>query len=419
MGRKVYAYELLFREEADAAHAPRCDASATASVIISTFSDFGLADIVEDKLCFVNVTRHFLVGELPLPFRPEQTVLEILETVPVDDAVLEGVARLAAQGYRIALDDYILGSRHEQLLPMASVVKLDLLNTPLDDLRATAALCAAYPGITLLAEKVESEEHLALARDLGCQLFQGYALSRPTVVSGPALSPGRRRQLELLHSLRRADVDMEQVISLISRDPALSLRVLRVSNSADAGLPQRVSSLRQAVMLLGIQRIREWVELMALDSIADQAQAEQLDEAVVRARMCQQLAERAGLDGELAFTAGLLLGIADLLGTPVADILAGLPVSDELAAALLGGRGRMAALLRAVRAYERADLDEARHADLPPEWLVQSYLSAAVWSNQTLGPVLRPCGRAPPAADPGVGRALGRRPLRMLPGWER
>ncbi len=263
-----------------------------------------------------------------------------------------------------------------------------MLATTEDALRAAADACAAHPRITLLGEKVETEEHLKLAKELGCTLFQGYAFSRPTVVSGQTLTPSRLYQVELLTSLSRPEVDMRQVISLVSSDPALSLRLLRVTNSAAVGLHYRVSSVHQAVMLLGTRRIREWVALMVLGNVASTADASQLAAAVARARMCQHLAERTEVAGDVAFTAGLLLGVADLLDTPVAEVVAGLPITDELAAALLRDEGRLAELIRAVLAYERADLEAAQRARLAPGELVQAYLSAAVWSSKIVDTVL-------------------------------
>jgi EAL and modified HD-GYP domain-containing signal transduction protein len=385
----VVAYELLFREDAAATASMRSDASATIDVIINTFSEFGLADIVDDKQCFVNVTRDFILGDLPLPFGPEQTVLEILETVAVDQRLVEGAERLVADGYRIALDDFVPGSPHDALLPLATVVKLDLLGTPPEQLRAAVAACAAYPEITLLAEKVETPDHMALAQELGCRLFQGYALSRPTVVSGQTLSPSRLYQVELLTSLSRAEIDMPQIVSLVSRDAAVSMRLLRVINSAGTGLSHRVSSVRQAVTLLGTRRIREWVALMVLGTLAGGASTSQLSTAVARARMCQHVAEHTEVDGDVAFTAGLLVGIADLLNTPVPDLVAGLPLSDDLAAPLVRDEGRLAEVIRAVLAYERADLEEVRRAQLAPAWLVQAYLSAAGWSTRAVDTIVR------------------------------
>jgi hypothetical protein len=72
--------------------------------------------VAGDRPCFINLTHEFLVGELTLPFGPEQVVLEVPETVAVDDEVIAGIAALVEAGYRIALDDFVWGSSHERLL---------------------------------------------------------------------------------------------------------------------------------------------------------------------------------------------------------------------------------------------------------------------------------------------------------------
>jgi EAL and modified HD-GYP domain-containing signal transduction protein len=384
---RVVAYELLFRASADSDRADRGDASATIQVIINTFGEFGLADIAGGLPCFVNLTRDFLTGRLPLPFGPEHAVLEVLETVEVDDEVAAGVDRLVEAGYAIALDDFVRGSSHERLLKRASVVKLDLLDTSVDDLAEIVATCAGYPGITLLGERLETAEHLRTARQLGCELFQGYALGRPTVHSIRTLSPSRLRQVELLAELSGSDVDLPRVVALVGRDPSLAVRLLRVSNSASAGLARRLSSVHEAVVLLGVRKVREWVVLMVLGDVAPDADEAQLASAVARARMCQQVAEQAAVAGDVAFTAGLLLGVAELLGVRIDALLAGLPVADELADALLRGDGPLGRVIRAVAAYDQADVAELRRLGLPLDRLGQAYLSATAWSQEAIGTV--------------------------------
>jgi EAL and modified HD-GYP domain-containing signal transduction protein len=302
----------------------------------------------------------------------------------VDDEVAAGVDRLVELGYAIALDDYVHGSSHERLLKLASVVKLDLLDTPIEDLREIAASCAGYPGITLLGERLETAEHLAAARELGCRLFQGYALGRPTVHSVRTLSTSRIRQIQLLAELSDPDVDLEHVVSLVAQEPSLAMRLLRVSNSASAGLYRRVSSVRDSVVLLGVQRVREWVALMVLVDVVPEADEVQLATTVARARMCQQVAEQFSVPGDVAFTAGLLAGVADLLGVPVASLVAGLPVAEDLAGALIHGQGPLAPVLLAVAAYDQGDLDALGRLRLPLGGLGMTYLSATAWSQSTL-----------------------------------
>ena len=384
---RIVAYEVLFRSGAEDEHAERGDTSATVRVIANTFGEFGLTDLAGGLPCFVNLTREFLTGRLPLPFGPEHAVLEVLETVIVDDEVVAGVTELVEQGYRIALDDFVRGSSQERLLELASVVKLDVLDTGPEELSEIAALCRRYPEITLLGERLETTEHVRLARQLGCTLFQGYALGRPKVYSARSLSASRVRQLELLAELSGEDVDMSRVVALVGREPSLALRLLRVTNSVSAALSRRVSSLHEAVVMLGIRRVREWVALMVLGDMTPDSDDARLAEAVARARMCQQIAEQVAVEGDMAFTAGLLVGVADLLGTPMETLLGGLPVAAELTDALVHGEGPLGRVVRAVIAYDHVDLPELRRLGLPLDRLGQAYLSATAWSHQALGTV--------------------------------
>src|SRR5690349_7834908 len=143
--------------------------------MVAAFTDFGLHELVGGRACFINITREFLVGELPIPFDSNQTVLEIVETVDVDDRVVAGVEELVGRGFTIALDDYTPGA-HDRLLPLATYVKIDVLDTGLD-VAAIARRCREeYPSVQLIAERLETEEQLHRAFDLGFTLFQGHVL---------------------------------------------------------------------------------------------------------------------------------------------------------------------------------------------------------------------------------------------------
>jgi c-di-GMP-related signal transduction protein len=386
----VVAYELLFRGGADAVHATRTGAYATSQVIVNAFTEFGVSELVGVHDCFINVTRDFLVGDLELPFEPDRVVLEVLETVAVDDEVVTGVAGLVDRGYAVALDDFVWGLGHEKLLGLASYVKLDVLGADPGVLGETVARCRRYPGIRLLAEKLETGADLALARRLGFELFQGYALSRPQVLTAATLSPSRVRRVQLLAALAVEDCDLDDVVSIVAGDPALSFRVLRATNSAAAGLPRQVSSVRDAVVLLGTVRIRQWVSLMLVSDIAE-ATEEQLAATMATARLCQTLADRLGAHTDAAFTAGLLAGVADLLGAPVTELVAGLPLTDEVTGALVDGAGPLGEVLALVRAYQADEVTELL-AELPgvpvdPAELAHAYLDALGWSTRTVAAV--------------------------------
>src|SRR5919202_5817652 len=121
----VLGYELLFRDDGDNAAVTTSPDQATARVFVNTFLEFGLSELVGPRLAFVNVTRPFLTGEYPLPFAPGQVVLELMETVDVDDTVVTSIEQLAQQGYTIALDHYTVGRVPPRVLDIVRYVKCD------------------------------------------------------------------------------------------------------------------------------------------------------------------------------------------------------------------------------------------------------------------------------------------------------
>jgi EAL and modified HD-GYP domain-containing signal transduction protein len=382
---RLSAYELLFRDNPEAGTATRRTATASSRVIVTAFTEFGLRQLVGSRTCFINLTREFVVGELAVPFGPAQVVLEILETIDVDDRVVDGVARLVEQGYTIALDDFNYGG-HERLLDLADYIKIDILGTEPSQVAATARWCRQNSRAGLIAERLESDEHLRMALDCGFDMFQGYVLGRPKVMSTVGISAARISRLRLLSALAVDVVDFDEVISLISRDPTVTYRLLQATNAAASGVRVRVSSVQEAAVMLGLDKVRHWVTLMLLSDLAE-ASEDQLTSTMTRARVCQILAEQLGRPGDAAFTMGLLSGVADLIGQPASDLAAQLPLSEAVRSALADGSGELGHVLVAVRDYERGLL-EAAATLVGPDHLVSAYLAAVGWSTNALAGAL-------------------------------
>jgi EAL and modified HD-GYP domain-containing signal transduction protein len=371
----VVAYELLFRGSMDAVSAGRQDTYATSTVMVNAFTEFGIREVAGDRLCFINLTREFLVGDVALPFGPEQVVLEVLETVMMDAEVVAGITALAGRGYRIALDDFVWGSGHEVLFGLASYVKLDLLDGDLSRLDEVVAACREYPNIQIVAERLETEEQLAIATRYGMELRQGYALSHPQVLTVASLSPSRLRRLELVAALSDSEPDLQRIVSIIASDPPLSLRVLRASNSVAAGHHNRVSSVRQAVVMVGLPSIRQWALLMVLDDAGATSEEHMLG-VLTRARLCENIATWFGASSDGAFMAGVISGVAQLLQVDPESMIDQFPLAPTIVAALSDGTGRLGRVLRAVDSYESGEFGSFD--------LAGQYMDAVRWSTQAL-----------------------------------
>jgi len=152
---------------------------ATAAVLDCVFGGSGVASVAADHLAFVNVTRSYLVGDLPLPLDPAQLVLEVVESVPADDEVVAGVKALRGRGYRIAIDDFVGLDDQIALLPHADYVKIDARDLAREG-TALIELAARF-GAVLVAERVEDRSTVDMCAAAGFTLFQGNVV-QPTIV---------------------------------------------------------------------------------------------------------------------------------------------------------------------------------------------------------------------------------------------
>jgi c-di-GMP-related signal transduction protein len=377
----VLGYELLFRHGPDAAFANSADDRATGRVIVNTYAELGLDRLVGNRCAFINLTRPFLVGTLPLPFSPSDVVLEILETIVVDDDLLTGLQRLIAAGYLLAIDDYRAEDfeRTSKLLPFVTYVKVDVLSQTDEQLAQCVEQCRPFK-VHLIAERVEEHDTMRHCVDLGFQYFQGYLLGRPAVVSSPGLAPTTVTCMELLNRLSKPNVTFDELVEIVRVDLGLSYRLLRAVNSAAAGLVRPVSSVREALVMLGHRQLRAWILLMVVADASDVVE-EQLTTAMTRARMCELLSSYApSVRADTAFFAGLLSSLDFLLNMQMAEVVERLPLEDSISSALVDRTGPLGELINIVTAYEVANLDALSASSIELSELASAYLNAIAWS---------------------------------------
>lgn len=378
---RVNAYELLFRSGATASAGKLDDTEATASVIVNAFVEFDIERIIGPHRAFINVDRGFLLDARPVPLPPNRVMLEILETVTVDDELVAAVKALRDDGFGIALDDFEFDPAWEPLLDIAHIVKVDVRAVPPAELSARVKKLQERP-IELLAEKVETHEEYEALMNMGFHYFQGYFLERPQVVQGKRVPLGRLQAVRLLAELSSAEPDINRVEMLIAQDANLSYKLLRSVNSAMFALPRRVESLRQAILLLGTGAIARWASMVALSSLSDKP-GELLLAALVRARTCELLARAAGdSTPDAYFTTGLLSTLDALLEMDMTDALSTLPLSDAVTAALLKREGRLGEALSCVIASERWEFDAVRFQSLGPAEVNEAFAAALAWSME-------------------------------------
>ena len=378
---EVVGYELLFRSrEAQAIPSPE---GATASVVLNAFTEIGLERIVGDRSAWINVSRDFILSGLTQTLPAGRVRLELLEDQLLDDRLIEALNDLSTGGYRIALDDFEYSEAAEPLMGLVDVIKLDVRALGRDGMSEHVSRLR-HPGLKLLAEKVETQDDYAFCAELGCELFQGYFFCRPELLRDREIVASRLSLLEVIAALQDPAVDLSQLERLIARDVSLSFRLLRYINSAFFGLRMEVSSIGQALALLGVQNLRRWATLSVFASIDDKP-PELTVTALIRGRFCELSGENvSAVQGEL-FTLGMFSVIDALMDTAIEEVLASIPFPGDMRQALIAHVGEKGVLLECVQALESGDFDRA-------EALVAgagaTYLDALVWANEAADPLL-------------------------------
>ena len=386
--RAVVGYELLYRQRENALQANAVDGDqATSQVIMHSFWELGLHTVVGNHMAFVNLTRNFLLNRDLLPPPGPQLVLEILEDIAVDEAVVAAVRDLKARGYVIALDDFVYRDDFRPLLEIADIIKIDVQQVNGARLDEHFRLLRPYQ-LRLLAEKVETPEVFEACTRLGFDYYQGYFLCRPHVLSARRLPSNRVNALRMMAKLQEPDLDVEALDEIISQDPALSYGLLRHMNSASIGLGRKVQSIHHAIVYLGEIELRRWGILIALAGIDDNPDA-LVATSLIRARMCELLSARSNPRGKAsAFMVGLFSTLDAMMDQPLETMLDKLPLSREIVDALLHRTGRHADVLNIVLAYERGDWD-ALEAMGNFDNIADIYLEALTWARETMREVNR------------------------------
>lgn len=379
------ADELLYRSSAKAGGAEIDNQmTATARVCNAAFYETGVEALCGNRKLFFNAPREWLLQPELLPPDVDQVVIEVLESVEGDPEVMKALQELKARGYTLALDDFVLTEATRPLLDLADIIKLDMLNDPPQPGELDEYLSQ---GITLLAEKVEDLATFESCREAGFSLFQGYFYARPEVKTATAIKRSRNQgaQLQLLSELQKPEVDYDRMEQLLAQDPQLCVRLLRMINSASYRRANKISSLRQALLLLGVERLRTLVTTLVLAG-DDPCNMLILPQALTRAAMCERLA--AGEfqeDSEAAFMTGLLSMADLLLNQSVEEICSQLPLSDAIREALLHQSGSLGRVLRLVIAFEQANLRSAN--DRAVDRLNHYYLDSRSWASSVLIPL--------------------------------
>ena len=381
---KVVAYELLFRE-VNPERADVVDGDfATSAVLENAFMNLSIDDVIGDHKAFINFTPKLLETEIPI--EPARCVIEVLEDVEVTDVLLENLKRAKQKGHQVALDDFEYNETLQPLVDLADIIKLDVLALTDTELVNAVERLSAH-GVTLLAEKIETNEMLRHCLDLGFEMFQGNFLSKPEPITGRKLAANKIVVLELLTKLQEPSSNFKDLELLISQDPALGLKTLRLVNSAYYGPRHQIESLAHAIAYLGMDALRSLASLLVVSGLSDKPDALR-DFALERAKFCELLGRKVKeAEASVFYSVGLLSTMDAYFDQPLEENLGNMSLRPDVKAALLDREGELGAVLDLVERMQLGELkaiewDRLAEFDLSPQVVNELYMEVIQWQRQ-------------------------------------
>ncbi|QOL25312.1 HDOD domain-containing protein [Thalassotalea sp. LPB0316] len=376
-------YELLFRDSPDNKF-PAIDKNiATAKLIIQNHIHGDIKAICMGKKAFINFTEHCLINKYPLMFDNNSIVIEIVGHQTASERLIKIVKFYHNKGYKIALNDYDLNEKWDVLFPYISILKIDI--EQVNPKQVFKALSRMRPfNIKLAAEKVETVFQRQSLAEVGFNYFQGFFYHVPEIIEGQTLAPMKAQMLNLISETFKEPFSFNAVATIIGHDVNLSVGLLKMVNNVAVGTKVEITSLKQAAAYLGEESLKQFVSILALSKLTSDSTDEIAKQSLVTGKLMSSIAAHPQFKEirEYAFITGLLSSMEVLLKMPMAEIMATMPLAEQIRNALINRSGLLGELLVLTSRFIQGQDDIEpllANFELEKDVVAQEFVKASKW----------------------------------------
>ncbi len=390
---QVYAYELLYRSGEQNYYESTDADLATYDVISKTLVSFDFHELSQGHPCFINFTENLLMSSIFDQLPAKNVVVEILEDIDITDEVVKRVKQLKQQGYRIALDDFLLLEQLKEspIFNYVDIIKVDfMLANEEERLKIDRLVNKQYPHIALLGEKIETMEQYHWAKLHGYKLFQGYFFKEPQVMTTEDIPMNLLEYYRLIALLRNPNTSLDEIATIIERDLSLTYKLLKLINSTRQKRRPKVRSIKDAVLSFGIVNLQQWLYILTYREMTDLKTSgrieEVMKESLIRAKLCESLArEKDVKQYSEYFLVGMFSLIDVILNRSIVQIMNQLPLPEEVVATLSGSAGEMQTYLQLAIAVEQMKMPQihayCEQLDVKIDDVMTMYYNASNWAR--------------------------------------
>ena len=383
---QVTAYEILYRQDESSLYNKQDVWVANAiEQFLEKMSD---EKFLGGKTVFLTFTPNLLMRNIPKMFDSKQLVIQIEDNSIIHPVAQKIIYRFKKQGYKIAIKDFEFLPRYFGIMDAVDMVKIDFSknNSSLENI---VNLAHSFQK-EVVAYNVETPEALEMAIKLDCDYMQGSQIAVYKKSRVHRFDHIQSNFFQLMVAVTSEEPDMDEITRIISRDVTLAFSLMKLVNSAYFGLTNQVKSVQQALVVLGIEQLKQWIYLLSFRDGSDGMQDELIKTSFQRANFCMDLASIAATHLPISPSEAYMMGMFSTLGTlmevPLEDALYELPISEHIKSALIKNEGICADLYNLVLSYEHADWGKintyAETLGIPQNKLTQIYFDCVENVNE-------------------------------------
>lgn len=385
--QSLWGYELLFRNSSEATSADISDSyDATLRVAANLCAAPG-ENLPDNVKLVVNFSHKAIIDKIPYSLPAGKTVVQIPETTPPTPNLIKALQELSQDNYYIAIDDFEARPQGEFLIAYADAIIVDFLSADEDKLKRICNLCKEY-NTKLIAKRVENTDQFNMAQKLGFNFFQGFYFKRPENVKGRKLRSGEIVKLKLLKLIEDPSPDFEALAEALQNDVSISFRLLTLLNSPTFGFSQKITSIKQALVLAGWKMVKNWLRVILLTDLTPKEKSRELPQlATQRAKFLQLLAQKSekNLPADSMFLLGLFSLLNAMFDLPMQELTSYLPLEKEINEALCSEENMYSRYLDITSFFESGDWDNLEfmldELELDPVMVSKSYYESTRWAN--------------------------------------
>lgn len=395
---EAIAYELLYEDKGVSLYNQQ-DTQA-ANMIEDFLLQMDSTRLLDNKKALITFTPNLLEKDIPKMFRPEDLVIQIEDSIlvhPVAQKLIEGYQK---QGFQIAIKGFEFSSRYFAILDIVDIIKINM-SKPNPSINSILDISNSFKK-TVIADHVNTQEIFDTTKGFGIRYMQGTAVAESMYTMVPQMEHLQSNFFQLIIAITKEEPDLDEISAIIQRDVTLTFSLLKLVNSAYFALRNPARNVKQALVVLGVGQLKQWIYLLSFKNNEGKIPTELIKTSFLRGQFSQELAPfvpNLPINKSEAYLMGMFSTLGLLMGVRPDEALGPLPIADEIKEAILTGEGVCGDMYNLVLKYDNADFKGMspymKRLSLDEDIVSEKYIASAEYVNQIWNDLMKPYSAEP------------------------